>query len=55
MKILYILKKDPDETMKKFIDIHKKTHDVSIVDMRENKNYRLIIELLETHSLVISL
>ncbi len=47
MRILYLLKEEPDETVTKFMDIHRKTHHVDVIDLRENRNYLRIMELLE--------
>jgi|Deesub1362B_J571_1020462.scaffolds.fasta_scaffold00080_96 hypothetical protein len=54
MKILYLLKQDPDDTAKKFMEEHKKSHEVTVVDLRENKNYDQIVELIESSDKVIS-
>ncbi len=54
MKILYLLKQDLDSTAQTIVDEHKKTNEVSIVDIRENKNYDEIIELVESNEKVIS-
>lgn len=55
MTILYLLKKDPGETLKEIIDEHKKNHDVTVVDIRENKNYDEIVELIASSDKVISI
>lgn len=54
MKILYLIKQEPDETLKKFIEEHKKTNEVAVVDIRENKNYDQIIDLITSSDKVIS-
>jgi len=44
MKLLYIFKKEPSATINNMIESHKKKADVTIIDMRENKNYDEIID-----------
>ncbi|MBI4655005.1 MAG: hypothetical protein HY752_08470 [Nitrospirae bacterium] len=44
MKILYLLKQEPDETLKKFIDEHKKANEVTIIDINKNKNYDEVVD-----------
>lgn len=54
MKILYLLKQDPDETAKRILDEHKKSHEVLLVDVRKNQNYDQIIDLIASSDKVIS-
>lgn len=54
MKILYILKQDPDDTLKEIIKEHEKIGDVEIVDIREEKNYSRIVDSIESSDKVIS-
>jgi hypothetical protein len=54
MKILYILKQDIDDTLKTIMDVHRQSHEVSMIDLRKNKNYHQIIELIEKNDKVIS-
>ena len=44
MKLLYLLKKEPTETIEKTIETHKSKADVTVIDMRKNKNYAEIID-----------
>ncbi len=53
MKVFYILKNDSDETGKTILETHKKEHDVTVVDLRENKNYSEIVDLIESTDRVI--
>lgn len=55
MKILYLLKQDLDETAKRITDEHKKANEVTIVDIRKNKDYEQIIDLIASSDKVISL
>ncbi len=54
MKILYILKQDPDETLNSIMNEHKASNDVTVIDLRENKNYDQIIDLISENDKVIS-
>ncbi len=54
MKILYILKQEPDETLKKIMEEHKKTQEVTVVDLGENKNHAQIIDLIASCDKVIA-
>ena len=54
MQILYLLKEEPDETVTKFMLIHKKTHNVEVIDLREDNNYIQIMEHIEKSEKVIS-
>lgn len=53
MKILYILKQDIEGTLKEFIDSHSENNDVAVIDLRENKDYGRIIDLVMTSDKVI--
>ena len=54
MKILYVIKQDLDATAKTMIEVHKKGNDVSIVDVRQNKNYDQIVDLIFSNDKIIS-
>lgn len=54
MKILYLMKQEPDETITKIIAEHKKAHEVTVVDIKENKDYGKIIDLIASTDKVIS-
>lgn len=54
MKILHIQKQDLDATAKKVLESHKKAHDVTVVDIRQNKNYDQIVDLIFSSDKVIS-
>ncbi len=53
MKILYLIKQE-DETLKKFIEEHKKSHEVTVININENKNYEEIVDSIMSHDKVIS-
>lgn len=54
MKILYLLKQTPDETLNKFIEEHKKANEVTIININENKNYDEIVDSIVSTDKVIS-
>jgi galactitol-specific phosphotransferase system IIB component len=55
MKILYILKqKEADSTVKKLIEEHKKSNDVTVININENKKYDQIVDLIASNDKVIS-
>jgi len=54
MKILYLAKQDLNATAKKMVEVHKKGNDVTIVDIRQNKNYDQIVDLIFSSDKVIS-
>jgi hypothetical protein len=54
MKVLYLIKQDPDETLKKMMDEQKKSNEVTVVDIRENKDYGQIVDLMAQSDKVIS-
>ncbi len=54
MKILYLLRQDADATGKKIMDVHKKGNNVTVVNLRENKDYGKIVDLIFSHDKVIS-
>lgn len=54
MKILYIIKKDPEGTLNDFLSRHKASHDVTVVDLRTEKDYERIVDLIIENDRVIS-
>jgi len=54
MKILHIVKQDLNATAKKIIETHKKGNDVTVVNLKENKNYGQIVDLIFSNDKVIS-
>jgi len=54
MKILHIQKQDLDATAKKVLEAHKKEHDVTVVNIRENRNYDQIVDLIFSCDKVVS-
>ena len=54
MKILYLQKQDLDATAKKIMEVHKKGNDITVVNIKENKNYDKIVDLIFSSDKVIS-
>ncbi len=55
MKILYILKqKEADDTVKKLIEEHKKSNEVTVINVNENKKYDQLVDLIASSDKVIS-
>ena len=54
MKILHIVKQDVDPTSKKIIEAHKKGNDVTVVNLKENKDYGKIVDLIFSSDKVMS-
>ncbi len=54
MKILYLQTQDLDTTAKKIMEVHKKANEVMVVNLKENKNYGQIVDLIFSNDKVIS-
>jgi hypothetical protein len=54
MKLLYLLKKEPTISINNMIESHKNKEDVTIIDMRTNKNYAEIIEKVFANDKIIT-
>jgi len=54
VKILYILKKEPDNTINTIISESEKESEVTVVDLRENQDYDALVEHIETCDRVIT-
>lgn len=54
MKILHIQKQDLDATAKKVLEAHKKEHEVTIVNIKDNRNYDQIVDLIFANDKVVS-
>ncbi len=54
MKILYIQKQELDATAKKIMEVQKKGNNVTVVNIKENKNYGQIVDLIFSSDKVIS-
>ncbi len=54
MKILHIQKQELDATAKAILDAHKKGNEVTVLDIRKNKNYDQIVDMIFSNDKVIS-
>ncbi len=54
MKILYLMRNNPDDTANKIIEIQKQTNDVSIIDINLNKNYDEVIDAIAESDKIIT-
>lgn len=54
MKIVYLLYRDPDDTLKKIMEQHIGGHEVTVVNMNESKDYGHIMELVAASDKVIT-
>ncbi|KJR40905.1 hypothetical protein MCHI_003198 [Candidatus Magnetoovum chiemensis] len=54
MKVVYILKETPNATGQKLIDAQKKLADVTVIDMKNDKDYSRIIDLVVSSDKVIT-
>ena len=54
MKVLYLLRNKPDATGTTLIEENKKSHEVTIIDINENKNYDDIVDAIASHDKVIA-
>jgi uncharacterized iron-regulated protein len=54
MKILYVLTKDLDDTEQKIVDEQKKTNEANSFDVRTEKDYDRLVDLVESSDRVIS-
>ncbi len=54
MKILYLQQQELSATAKKIMEAHKKGNDVKVVNIKENKNYDQIVDLIFSSDKVIS-
>jgi hypothetical protein len=54
MNIVYVLKDTQDPTMAKIMEQHKGGNDVTVIDIRENKDYDQIIDAIDKADKVIA-
>ena len=55
MKVLHLLKSEPDETARKIMEIHKAENDVKVIDLTKGDfSYESIIEDIFSYDKVIS-
>ena len=54
MKLLYIVKSEATETLSSMMESHKKDAEVTVINLRENKKYREIIQQVFANDKVIT-
>lgn len=54
MKILYLMKRETDGTVNDILARHQAAHDVTVVDLKAEKDYERIVELIVESDRVIS-
>ncbi len=54
MKILYLIKGDSDQTVEKFIDVHKANHEVKIINLDNSITPGEILDEIESSDKIIS-
>jgi hypothetical protein len=54
MKVLYLLRSEPDDTGNKIMEEHKKSNEVTVIDLTKNKNYDEIVDAIASNDKVIS-
>ncbi|MDI6801810.1 MAG: hypothetical protein QMD01_07165 [Thermodesulfovibrionales bacterium] len=52
MKILYILKRELNETARTFLSVHRVNNDVTVIDIND-KSAEEMLDLIETHDRLI--
>lgn len=54
MKVLYLLGRDPGATLVEMMKEQEGEHELSVVDVREDGDFDLLVELIEKNDRVIS-
>ena len=54
MRILYLLRRDRDKTLDEIMEGHAESHDVTVIELRNDKDYKKIVELIAMSDKVIS-
>ncbi len=54
MKILYLINKEPEGTLKKIMDVHKSGNQMTVVNIAKDKDYARIVDLIFSNDKVIS-
>jgi len=54
MKILYILKGDPDPTVTALMEVQRKEHEIAVHDLAGQKDYELLVDLIFQNDRVVS-
>jgi hypothetical protein len=54
VKVLYLMKRDADETARTLIDAQSERHEVSVIDLRREKDYHVILDAIHESDTIIS-
>lgn len=54
MKILHILKSEPEESIKKIVDIQRMDNEVYIFELFKNRDHELLVRLIENCDKIMS-
>lgn len=54
MKVLYLIKQEPDETVSKIMEEQGRSNEMTVINLKTNKDYNQIIDLIEATDKVIS-
>jgi len=54
MKILYLMKREPDVTLNDILSQHRSAHEVTVLDLRTEKDYERIVDLIAENDWVIT-
>lgn len=54
MTILYLMTRDADSTAEKIINEQKKSAKITVIDLRQNKEYDKIVDLIVNTNKIIS-
>ncbi len=54
MKIIHLIKSGPEEKVKRIIEIHRRSHDVEVIELDSEINYEELIVKIERADKVIS-
>ena len=46
MKIVCLVKHDLDETVRRIVEVHRKSNDVAVIDLRQDRDYGKIVDLI---------
>lgn len=54
MKILYVVSKDLDPSEQKIVDVQSSSNEATVFDLRSDKDYDRLVDLVESTDKVIS-
>ena len=54
MKIVYLIKQDVEKTTHTILEENRKDHDVTVIDLREDRDYEAIVSQIASCDLVLT-